>query len=214
MKLINPKSDLHAHSLQFSDGLNTIDELVWMAGKLGLKKLAIADHSDARPMPLIAYRIVALTRYKNVINDAEVVFGVEADLLNEDGDICSTIQKIESDFVVLSAHPDTYKGNPERITGAWLAAMKKHHERIQFLGHPTDYFKYLDIAEITRAANDYGIPLEINSSNLRSGTTDKKRLDEMVALAEKIVVNSDAHSLSDMSMRTVGLDYLRDGGYI
>jgi len=61
MKLINPESDLHTHSLQFSDGLNTIDELVWMAGKLGLKKLAITDHSDARPMPLITYRVILST---------------------------------------------------------------------------------------------------------------------------------------------------------
>ena len=208
MKLINPESDLHTHSLQFSDGLNTIDELVWMAGKLGLKKLAITDHSDARPRSLISYRVV-LNRYRNVINDVEVVFGVEADLLNDDGDICTTIQKQESEFVLLSAHPDTFKGNPERITEAWLKAMERHHERLQFLGHPCDYFPHIGIARVTRAANEYSIPLEIDTSNLTAGITDMKLSDEMVALADRIVVNTDAHSLADMTTRTAGLDYLR-----
>ena len=213
MKLVNPNADLHTHSMQFSDGLNTIDELVWMAGKLGLKKLAITDHSDARPMPLIAYRVV-LGRYKNVVNDVEVVFGVEADLLNEDGDICSTIQKIESKFILLSAHPDTYKGDPKRITEAWLKAIERHHDKLQFLGHPCDYFPHVDIAQVTRAANEYNIPLEVNTSNLTTGRTDMKVSDEMVSLAEQIVVNTDAHSLSDMTSRESGIEYLRNGGYL
>jgi len=213
MKLINPESDLHTHSMQFSDGLNTIDELVWMAGKLGLKKLAITDHSDARRSPLISYRVV-LNRYRNVINDVEVVFGVEADLLNDDGDICTTIQKQESGFVLLSAHPDTFKGNPERITEAWLQAIERHHERLQFLGHPCDYFPHIEIARVTRAANEYGIPLEVNTSNLAAGITDMELSDEMVALADRIVVNSDAHSLSDLTTRSMGIDYLRTGGYL
>ncbi len=213
MKLVNPRSDLHTHSMQFSDGLNTIDELVWMAGRLGLEKLAITDHSDARPFPLVSYRVV-LSRYRNVINDVEVVFGVEADLLSDDGDICSTIQKQESHFVILSAHPDTFKGNPERITDAWLKAIQKHHRRLQFLGHPCDYFPALEIGRVVRAANDYGLPLEINTSNLATGRTDRKRLDEMVALADRLVVNSDAHSLADMTTRTMGIDYLRAAGYL
>ena len=213
MKLLNPESDLHTHSMQFSDGLNTIDELVWMAGKLGLKKLAITDHSDARPKPLISYRVI-LNRYRNVINDVEVVFGVEADLLNEEGDICETIQKQESEFVLLSAHPDTFKGNPERITEAWLKAIERHHERLQFLGHPCAYFPHIEIARVTKAANEYGLPLEVNTSNLATGRTDMKISDEMVALADRIVVNTDAHSLSDMTTRPMGLDYLRAGGYL
>jgi histidinol phosphatase-like PHP family hydrolase len=199
--------------MQFSDGLNTIDELVWMAGKLGLKKLAITDHSDARPKPLISYRII-LNRYRNVLNDVEVVFGVEADLLNDDGDICTTIQKQESEFVLLSAHHDTFKGNPERITEAWLKAIERHHERLQFLGHPCDNFPHMEIARVTKAANEYGIPLEVNTSNLAAGRTDMKISDEMVALADRIVVNTDAHSLSDMTTRPMGLDYLRAGGYL
>jgi putative hydrolase len=214
MKVVNRESDLHTHSLQFSDGLNTIDELVQMAGRLGLKKLAIADHSDARTfLPVITYRVL-LGRYANVLNDVEVIFGVEGDLLNDDGDVCTTIQKIESEFLLLSAHPDTFKGNPERITDAYLKALEKHHEEIQFICHPCAYFTHTDIERLTKAANDYGIPVEVNTSNLASGRTDMAKLDVMVTLADQIVVNSDAHSLADMTTRAKGLDYLRAKGLL
>lgn len=213
MKVINQESDLHTHSLQFSDGLNTIDELVQMAGKLGLKKLAITDHSDARTFPLVAFRAV-ISRYANVLNDVEVVFGVEGDLLNDDGDICTTIQRIESEFVILSAHPDTFEGNPELITDAYLKALKRHHERIQFIGHPCDFFPQLEIGRLAEVANDYGIPLEVNTSNLAMKRTDMAKSDAMLSLADQIVVNSDAHSLADMTTREKGLDYLRAKGVL
>lgn len=213
MKVINQESDLHTHSLQFSDGLNTIDELVQMAGKLGLKKLAITDHSDARTFPLVAFRAV-ISRYANVLNDVEVVFGVEGDLLNDDGDICTTIQRIESEFVILSAHPDTFKGNPELITDAYLKALERHHERIQFIGHPCDFFPQLEIGRLAEVANDYGIPLEVNTSNLAMKRTDMAKSDAMLSLADQIVVNSDAHSLADMTTREKGLDYLRAKGVL
>lgn len=213
MKVINQESDLHTHSLQFSDGLNTIDELVQMAGKLGLKKLAITDHSDARTFPLVAFRAV-ISRYANVLNDVEVVFGVEGDLLNDDGDICTTIQRIESEFVILSAHPDTFKGNPELITDAYLKALERHHERIQFIGHPCAFFPQLEIGRLAEVANDYGIPLEVNTSNLAMKRTDMAKSDAMLSLADQIVVNSDAHSLADMTTREKGLDYLRAKGVL
>lgn len=213
MKVINQESDLHTHSLQFSDGLNTIDELAQMAGRLDLKKLAITDHSDARTYPRVAYRVL-LIRYANVLNDVEVIFGVEGDLLNDDGDICTTIQKMESEFLLLSAHPDTFKGNPERITDAYLKALEKHHKEIQFISHPCAYFAHTDIERLTKAANDYGIPVEVNTSNLASGRTDMAKLDVMVTLADQIVVNSDAHSLADMTTRAKGFDYLRAKGLL
>ncbi len=211
MKLLNPDSDLHTHSLQFSDGLNTIDELVQMAGRLGLKKLAITDHSDARPYRRAAYRVI-LPRYGNVFNDVEVIFGIEGDLLNEDGDVCMTIQEKESEFLVLSAHPDTYKGDPEKITDAYAKAFERYHEQIQFVGHPGNYFRHTDMERLVKSANDFGLPLEVNTGHLVHMGLNTENLDLMVALADQLVVNSDAHSLADMATRQKGLDYLEEQG--
>lgn len=45
-KIVNWDGDNHMHTL-FSDGMNTVDEMVIKSGKLGLANIAITDHSDA-----------------------------------------------------------------------------------------------------------------------------------------------------------------------
>ena len=213
MEIVNPDADLHTHSLQFSDGLNTIDELVQMAGRLGLKKLAITDHSDARTYPLVAFRVL-IDRYQNVLNDVEVILGVEGDLLNDEGDICTTIQKQDSEFAILSAHRDNFKGDHKNVTAAYIKAMERHHRKIQFIGHPCDGFKDVNIEELTVAANKYAIPLELNVANLVYKRSDLEKVDTMLSIADQIVVNSDAHSLADMAARAKGFDYLRGKGLL
>jgi histidinol phosphatase-like PHP family hydrolase len=38
--------DFHMHTSSFSDGLNTIEEVVQFAGKIGLTEICITDHSQ------------------------------------------------------------------------------------------------------------------------------------------------------------------------
>ena len=48
LKVLNTiHEDYHVHSLNYSDGMNTIDEIVQYAGKIGMKKIVITDHSQA-----------------------------------------------------------------------------------------------------------------------------------------------------------------------
>ncbi|MCX6168152.1 MAG: PHP domain-containing protein [Ignavibacteriales bacterium] len=45
MEIINPgNEDYHIHSLNYSDGMNTVDEIVKFAGEIGLTKITITDH--------------------------------------------------------------------------------------------------------------------------------------------------------------------------
>jgi histidinol phosphatase-like PHP family hydrolase len=47
VKILNTMGeDYHMHSINYSDGMNTIDEIVQYAGKIGLKKITITDHSQ------------------------------------------------------------------------------------------------------------------------------------------------------------------------
>jgi histidinol phosphatase-like PHP family hydrolase len=74
-------SDYHIHSV-FSDGTATIEEIVQYAGKLGMKEIAITDHSDA--MVEVLKECCGITpsggaRYalndrKNVHNKVRVIF--------------------------------------------------------------------------------------------------------------------------------------------
>ncbi|MCX6709183.1 MAG: PHP domain-containing protein [Candidatus Woesearchaeota archaeon] len=217
MRIVNPgREDGHIHSLNFSDGLNTIDEIVQYAGVLGLKKIAITDHSQAT---LDHYGVAKKTfrklvdRWKNVFNKVEVAFGVEADLLNRDGDVCFDIDGVDSDFVILSAHNDVFQNKPKRITQAYVNAIKRYHERIDCIGHPD--FKYfakdVDIGQVTGAANDHGIPMEFNTGNFVRGYSDLRVLEKILARSRMVMVNSDAHNLYELKYnRKAGFKYLKE----
>ncbi len=222
MRIINPGAeDFHMHSFNFSDGANTIEELVHWAGKFGLTKIGITDHSQASidheqwakkcPRSL-------LKRWKNVHdNGVEVVFGVEGDLLNEAGDICDNIQGETSSLLILSAHERIYQGDPQKITEAYLKAIERHAKEITFLGHPCIYYfeKHLDINAVIEAANKHQIPLEFNCCNFVYGKTNLNNLNLLLQKADQIYVNSDAHVLYELkTVREAGLKYLREKGLL
>ena len=85
MDIVNKEhEDFHIHSFTFSDGLNTIDEIVKFAGHIGLKKIAITDHCQAYLdgrgyIKKSGYGIVK--RWQNVFKDVEVIFGIAASIV-------------------------------------------------------------------------------------------------------------------------------------
>ena len=84
MNVINPDKygDFHMHSSTFSDGFNSIDELVIAAGIQEYSSIAITDHSQAL---LDAYGMTRKTHYdilnsgrwENIHNDVNVIFGID-----------------------------------------------------------------------------------------------------------------------------------------
>jgi len=222
MEIVNPgKEDYHIHSFNFSDGMNTIDEIVMFAGDIGLKKIAITDHCqwhiDKRNFILKNYYSM-LDRWKNVHNDVEVKFGIEADLLNESGDVCMDIQGITSEIIILSSHPPpVYSGDPYKINDGYLNAIERYHDKITFIGHPcSKYFEdYIDIMKITEMCNKYAIPMEFNCANLVNERTNLDNLKIMLESANQIFVNSDAHTLNEIKvLRKIGFQFLSENGYM
>ncbi|MBW2966820.1 PHP domain-containing protein [Candidatus Woesearchaeota archaeon] len=213
----NKDTDFHIHS-NFSDGINTIDEIVQYASSIGLKKIAITDHSEpwARVHEHDRRRIKTprrtfYDRWENVHNDVKVLKGIEIDLLDSDGGICNFM--FDYEFVVLSAHEGVYKGDPRKITEAYLRAIDKHGDKIDAIGHVcANYFaEYLDVKRVVEYANSVNIILEINGTNLNRGITMIEKLKEMVGLAERIHVNSDAHTLNEIrDSRKIGYRFLED----
>ena len=209
MEIVNPDDigDFHIHSSTFSDGFNSIDEIVIASGELGYQKIAITDHSqallDAYGITMKThYDIITSGRWSNIHNDVKVIFGVEADLLNEKGDICDHIQGSKPEFVILSAHPKVYTGNLKQIKIAYLNVIERYGKDINILGHlcnkqSTNFLSKNDIIEIVEAANALDIAMEINCANFVYGKTDLKKLKTMLDHAKRIYVNSDAHTMNE-----------------
>ena len=218
----NSNSDYHIHSI-LSDGRSTIEEIVQYAWKLGMENIAITDHSDYLTNILQELYWICpcgggrtkLKHRKNVHNNVNVIFWVEWDVINEDGDVCMTIQNIESDFIILSLHLDWYKSKPKTATKWLLNAIERYHDKIDLIGHLHDskqLWEFLDIRPIVELANQYWIPIEFNYWTFKKRSI-KEHLDYILRNAKNIYVNSDAHILSDLqTKRKDCYDYLEELG--
>jgi len=225
-KIINlDQRDYHMHTSNFSDGLNTVEEIVQYAGTIWLTDIAITDHSQVCLDSFVAnqkfHRAGArrsLKSRRNVHNNVTVIFGVEWDLINEQWDVCFDIQWMEPEFCILSAHIDIYKWNPETITDATILAIEKHHAKIRFIAHPcnnNDFGKYYDIEKLVRVANKYKIPVEMNGKNLMWWKTNIEKLHFLLQSADQIIINSDAHTLYELKEgRNFAMNFLRENNYI
>ncbi len=201
MKIINDNTfgDYHLHSSTLSDGMNSIDEIVIEAGKLKYKEIAITDHNQEyleryHFKANTHYSIISSGRWKNIHNDVHIIFGVEADLLNENGDICNHIQNIIPEFMVLSTHQKMYSGNDRFIKKGYLNAIRRYGSKINLLGHLcskqfSNCLNPEDIIEIVLAANKAGIALELNSANL-------------VTIQSVVVMDDDPNSAAGLSVTT------------
>lgn len=219
-EIINPgQKDYHCHSTTYSDGMSSVDEIVRFAGDIGLKELAITDHSqvsiEANGLHKETFR-GNIYRWKNVFNNVKVIFGIETDLLNEKGDFCKEIDGDEGKFLLLSAHGHVYSGNPRSITKAFVNAVEKHAKEFKFIAHPCSHdLKYLEIEPVIQLANEYELPMELNCTNFVRKKTDMNKLEKMLRDANKIIVNSDAHNLYELKQnRQFGLGYLMKEGLL
>lgn len=203
MKLMTDLTkDYHLHSINFSDWLNTIDEIIQYVWKIGIKEIAITDHSQEVQNILNRkfnwYRDTIFRR-QNIFNDVKVIFGVEWDLLNESWDCCFHIQWKEPEFIILSKHAELYGSDKSTVTNWYINAIKRYWSTIKFLWHPCHIgLSDLDIEEITKLANIHWIWLEFNAKNFVNWRTNLAKLDKMLKLADKVYVNSDAHMLCEI----------------
>jgi len=196
------------HTSSFSDGLNTIEELVQFAWRIGMKEICITDHSD---LPVTGhfqnkgiYASAArwsTPSYKNVQNDVKVEFWVEWDILNKEWETCFTIQWKDSEFRILSAHRDVYKDDPATITDATIKAIEMDWDKVKFIAHPTcnnQFWKEYDLKRLIEVANYHKIPLEINWKSISRWKSDRDKVEFLLKYADALYFNSDAHNLNDL----------------
>ena len=199
MKVLNTETeDYHVHSINYSDGMCTIDEIVQFAGKIGMKTIAICDHSqaanDTDQFMKKNFRS-AIKRWKNVHNKVNVIFGVEADLLNKQGDICAHIQGIEGTFIILSYHDTVYHGNLKSVVEGFINAIRRFHKQISFIGHICWGLDESDVKRIILEANKFHVPLELNAKYYLQYP---ESWDVLLKNADQVYINSDAHNLYDL----------------
>ncbi|MBN1646022.1 hypothetical protein JW868_03210 [Candidatus Woesearchaeota archaeon] len=236
MKVVNtPFEDNHIHSINYSDGMSTVDAIVEHAVRLGRTKITITDHSDAAVertnMRCLTWRGFSRGRYKTPshIKGLEVRFGVEADLLNAEGDVSAMIGEVEYDkfapdqkpefteepFVILSLHtPYVYGRNLSEANQGFANALARYGSQIHCIGHIylKAYGSGFDPLKVVEAANAERIPIELNTFYMNGNAVDPGLLREVMQTADQIMVNTDSHTLHDMEALESGFTYLESLG--
>jgi putative hydrolase len=150
--------DLHSHS-NWSDGENTVEEMVNAAINIGLKRFAITDHVW-RSSPWVWDYLKECHKIKEKYRGKiEILCGFEAKCLNRDGsiDILDEVAK-EADIVLGAIHripegenkfftrEEIYK-EPARAFNFWLEST------LNMLSNP----KVTTVAHVTAALNKYAL---------------------------------------------------------
>jgi len=219
LELGDVKGDLQMHST-WSDGADTLEEMMVACAARGYEYLAVTDHSQALAMVrgLDAYRLglqwqeIAAVQARHP--EIRILKSMEIDIL-ADGTLDLEEEMLAGlDLVVVSVHSRFELPRAEQ-TARILRAIR--HPRVGVLAHPTgrrinrrkpiDFDIELVLAEAARLA----VAVEANASPER---LDLK--DTHLALARdlgcKIVVSTDAHRPRELDNMRFGVDQARRAG--
>ncbi|MXR50574.1 DNA polymerase/3'-5' exonuclease PolX [Halovenus sp. WSH3] len=210
------RGDLHMHS-EWSDGGNSITELVDAAAEFGHEYIAVTDHASG-PGILSGVGLdddelyEQIERIEAVAAEAEIeVFaGVEANI-EADGGISVGDDVLEAlDLVVASPHSGLDGEGTERLAEA------ARHPEVDVLGHPSGRRLNqragldLDVERLAAVAAEHGTALEINSTPGRldlPGRAVKQALDA----GATVVIDTDAHEPSSFEYIRYGAHTARRG---
>ena len=203
VELGDVKGDLHSHTT-WSDGRDTLEQMVLAARARGYSYLAITDH----PRGTLAEQNVDIDKLNEQLKPFRILRGIEVNI-RIDGSLSLPDDVLaERDWVIASLHAAFDRNPTERI----LAAMDNPY--VDMIGHltarkinirgPAD----VDIARVVAKAVETGTFLEINSQPNRLDLRDTHA--RMAGEAGvKIAVNTDAHQLSALEHMEMGIAQAR-----
>ncbi|HET7323376.1 MAG TPA: PHP domain-containing protein, partial [Halococcus sp.] len=210
------RGDLHTHS-DWSDGGNTVEEMVAGAVEFGHDYLAITDHASG-PGIVSATGLSddELREQREAIEgaaaeaDIEVLAGVEANIDSEGGISVGEDVLAELDIVVASPHSALDGDGTDRIIHAI------EHPHVDVIGHPTGRYLNqragldLDFETVGKAAAEHGVALEVNANPRRldlSGGAVRTALEAGAV----VVIDTDAHRPGNYELLQYGVHTARRG---
>ena len=218
IELKDLKGDLHVHS-KWSDGGNSIEEIVEVARKRGYSYIAITDHSQSLKVAG-GLSIADLKKKKQEIDkinsklkDFRVLYGTEVDI-DSYGKLDYNDGLLKEFDVVVAAIHTGFKQSKLQLTKRLVRATQNKY--VHIIAHPTgrlwgtrDAYD-IDIDEVLKAARDTNTHLEINAfpQRLDLNDLDCRRAKEIGA---KLVIGTDAHTTEELATMKLGVSVARRG---
>ena len=216
VELGDMQGDLQMHST-WSDGKNSIEEMVAACAARGYEYMALTDHSKALAMTggLDAKRIREQWKEIEEVQERhpeiQILRSQEVDImadgtLDQDDDVLE-----ELDLVVVAVHSRFDLPAAEQ-TARVLAALR--HPQVDILAHPTGRLINrrppfdLQIDEVLHCAKENGVVVELDAHPER---LDLKDSHLMLAreLGLKVAISTDAHRVRGLDLMHYGVEQAR-----
>jgi len=212
------KGVFHVHTT-YSDGANTLVEMVEAARKLGYKYIGITDHSKSafyagglKEEDLVR-QWEEIEELNKKYNDIVIFKGIESDILPDGSlDYGEEILK-QFEFVIASIHSH-FRMSKEDMTKRMIKAIENKYTTI--IGHVTgrlllarDSYE-IDIYEVIEAAAHYGKIIEINANPYRLDL-DWRYVKHAKEKGVKLAICPDAHSIEGLNDVKYGVGIARKG---
>ncbi|MBT5015930.1 DNA polymerase/3'-5' exonuclease PolX [Candidatus Peregrinibacteria bacterium] len=217
VELADIRGDLHLHT-NWSDGRNTLEEMVAAAQKLGYEYLCVSDHSTSArianglDLGRIKDQIKQVEALNKRLRGFKVFKGAEVDILT-DGSLDFPDEILaQLDWITASVHSKFTLSSAEQ-TARLIKAISNPY--VHVLGHPTGQIVNrrepyeLDIAAVARAAAKNNVALEINSNMRLDLSATNIRIAKEHGV--KFVINTDAHSIDQLGLMRFGVTTARRG---
>ena len=174
-----------------------------MKGK-SKKAFALTDHGPTLKTPR-AHFSVMLRRVPPVIDGIRVFKGIEASVLNADGDLdLPVFEGFPYEIILAGLHKHGLYEDPQgrdENTRALVNTMKKN-PGVKVITHPFFETFPVDMDAVTDAAIETNTALEVNNSYLLNDKANTRSLAVMLELARDkgtpLSVNSDGHVFNEM----------------
>ncbi len=210
------KGDLQMHST-WSDGKNTIEEMLEGCAARGYEYFAITDHSKALAMTG-GLDAKALRKQWREIDELEqrhdeirILRSMEVDIL-ADGTLDLEDEMLDKlDLVLISIH-SRFDLPLVKQTERIIKAIE--HPAVNILGHPTgrqinrrDAMRF-DLDAVMECAAQHNVALELNAHPNRLDLRDT-HLMQARELGVRIVISTDAHRVAELDLMRYGVEQAR-----
>jgi DNA polymerase (family X) len=201
------RGDLHTHTT-WSDGKDSLEDMVAAAQARGYAYYAICDHSQRLRGELLYQQAEQIDALNELLAPFRILKGVEVNI-KPDGTLDVAEEELATrDWVVASVHSRFDHDPTERV----IAAMESPY--VDVIGHPTNRRiatrqpAQIDVERVIEKALETGTFLEINSQPDRLDLTDvHARAAREAGL--KLVIDSDGHQISALDYVELGVGQAR-----
>jgi DNA polymerase (family 10) len=194
------RGDLHMHST-WSDGRDTIEDMVFVSQQLGYEYVAITDHSERS----LASRKLSgsdipkqrreIEKVRDRVQGIEVLHGIEVDIMH-DGSLDFHDRQLEAFDIVLASLHDHGGHDAKRLTERYMRAIR--HPLVNMITHPANraparFTGYeVDFDRLFAAAAETGTAMEIDGApgHLDMDGAVARRA---VATGVTVAIDSDCH---------------------